>query len=149
VCCDDDLDFTEWTPYDLRIGVLPGPGQQDPTYTLSEGSYSVYKVIGKSLFIKFGLLINATSPGVGIYCFSIPPGFSGFDTVGNGLILLIPNGVDVQLLYLSEVNSIKVVLPTNNTVGTITTSTIWDTFVFPLSIVELTTFIGDIHIRLA
>lgn len=36
VCCDDDFDFTEWTPYDLKIGTLNGV---DPTYTLASESF--------------------------------------------------------------------------------------------------------------
>lgn len=94
--------------------------------------------------------ISTTDPGVGTYCISIPTGFSGFDSIGTGTVNTQNNNVNVQLAYFLLLNTIKVSLPTNNTIsGTITTSEFWNTANFPLSTTVPPLFFGDIHIRLA
>lgn len=98
VCCGEDGNFdSEWRSYDLAIGVFPGTGSPDadPTYTQdAETSYALYKVSGKSLFVKFSLALTVTGAGSGIYCFSLPPGIN------------IPNSnKDVGIVFLDIANS--------------------------------------------
>lgn len=144
VCCEDNFD-QDWTPYDIRISATT----TNPTYVQDQDSFAVYKVDGKSLFVKFVIVIESVSgSGSGIYQLNLPSGFRNTLDVGN-ILLFTTVGQTPQVPVqgmLSQLGSgsstlLRVLIP-----STIPASIFWDNTNIPITAGGV--FVGDIHIRL-
>ena len=137
VCCGENYD-QDWTPYDLRITA----DTTNPIYTLNQDSLSEFKVVGKSLFIKFHIEIDTvTSVGTGTYRLSLPSGFTfklsdPFTDIGTVAFLQNSNAV---LLQDANANTLFVQL---------SNGTEWSNVTLPALVSDLI-LVGDIQLRLA
>jgi hypothetical protein len=137
VCCGENFD-QEWTPYDIQITATT----TNPGYTLAPGSIAAYKIVGKSLFVKFLININQVfSIGAGNYIISLPFSDNGNDV---GTIVLFINNVTTIVqgtLIQNNDDGLYVLIP-----STIPSSDFWSPTNLP--IIQGGIYYGDIHIRL-
>lgn len=148
VCCGESFD-QDWTPYDIQITA----SITNPVYTQDpDESYGVYKVVGKSLFVKFVIVIDNVGNagnGNGIYSISLPSGFS-FSKGNVGNILLntrfgMNSSFPIQGMLFQISNTLQVAIPSTETPPTVVSQE-WTSTNLP--IVVGANYFGDIHIRL-